>query len=116
MAGAAIPYARFVAWQGFTPEKIAGVELALPWSSAAKCRHDCSSTKTLLKIGQRELRAGRWLAAREPRDRSVEYLGISAVCHKQTAMCAQTSPPLDEDYVPAPGMKQRIRVLPERSF
>ena len=36
MAGAAIPYARFVAWQGFTPEKIAGVELALPWSSAAK--------------------------------------------------------------------------------
>jgi hypothetical protein len=28
------------------------------------------------------------------------------------AMCAQTSPPLDEDYVPAPGMKQRICVLP----
>jgi hypothetical protein len=38
----------------------------------------------------------------------IEYSGIFAVCHKQTLarlpdVCAQTSPPIDEPYVPAPG-------------
>ena len=44
--------------------------------------------------------------------RRIEHSGLSAVCHKHIAMCAQTSPLLDEDYVPAPGMKQRICMLP----
>jgi hypothetical protein len=51
-----------------------------------------------------------------PRDQDV-CLGHKQTLARPLDMRAQTlaSPPIDEDYVPAPGMKQRIRVMPNLS-
>src|SRR5262249_36092114 len=68
-----------------------------------------------------------WRAGQHPKtSRAIGALcdlSMSALCQKQTLarlldVCARIlvqSMPIDENYTPAPGMKQRIRVVPSRS-